>query len=396
MDAPAVKPRETAVDALRAAAGHPSAAYVIVVHKGPTWDVGDIEPYCHLLSKRFTGEVWAFGSYDGDTVIGRMRVRVVSEQPFRHFANRVRFVRRALAWIEQLRTARVANLAVIALDPFTTGLLGLYAARRAGGVLVCEVNGVYANRHNTANTRIAFIRFLRVFVRRLVGAFVLHRATAVRLLFADQLRGFARLPPQIITRQFFETTNLAAFHSGAEEPIILGVGHPFRVKGFDTLCRAFARIADQYPSWRVVLIGYKAPEEVRAGGLEHPRIEVHPGLKQPQVADWMSRCAIFALPSRTEAMGRVLLEAAAAGKCRLAARVDGIPTVIEDGVDGLLVEPESVEQLAAKLEQLMGDPGLRVRLGDAARRRAEREFSDESYLDHYSELVSAALRQGPA
>ena len=50
-------------------------------------------------------------------------------------------------------------------------------------------------------------------------------------------------------------------------------------------------------------------------GLEHPQIEARPGVKQPELAAWMSRCAIFALPSRTEAMGRVLIEAGAAAKC---------------------------------------------------------------------------------
>ncbi len=367
-------------------------AYLVVVRKGPTWNEEDIAPFCRLLSKRFAGELWAFGSYDADVRVDRIRLRVVKERSAHHATNLARFVRHALRRIEELRAERPPKLAFISLEPFTGGLLGLYAARRAHGVLICEVNGVYASRHNTASTRVPFLRSLRVLLRRLVGVFVLHRAAAVRLLFADQLRGFAKLPAWVVARQFFETTNLAAFRPGRAEPIILGVGFPFRVKGFDTLCRAFLRIADRYPSWKLVLVGFRVPEEVRTAGLDHPRIETRPGLKQPQVAEWMARCAIFALPSRTEAMGRVLLEAAVAAKCRVAARVDGIPTVVEDGVDGVLVEPDSVEQLATALETLICDPSLRERLGNAARQRVEQEFSDEAYLDHYSELVSAALR----
>lgn len=370
---------------------HPASAYLVVVRKGPTWDLADIEPFCRLLSRRFTGEVWAFGSYEADVVIGRMHLRVVAERDFQPFANRVRHFLRAREWVRELRAAPPAGLVFVALEPFVGGLLALYAARLARGVLVCEVNGVYASHHNTPSARLALVRRLRVWGRRCVGAIVLRRATAVRLLFRDQLRGFVRLPERVVTRQFFETTNLAAFHPGAEERIILGVGFPFRVKGFDLLCEAFRRIASRYPDWKLVLIGYRAPEEVRERGFAHPRIEAYPGLKQPQVAEWMARCAIFALPSRTEAMGRVLLEAAAAGKCRLAARVDGIPTVIEDGVDGVLIEPESLDPLAAALQRLMDDPVLRQRLGEAARRRVAREFSAEAYLDHYSEMVSTAL-----
>ena len=130
-----------------------------------------------------------------------------------------------------------------------------------------------------------------------------------------------------------------------------------------------------------------------AAGLEHPQIEAHPGVKQPELAEWMSRCAIFALPSRTEAMGRVLIEAGAAAKCRVASRVGGIPTVIEDGVDGVLVGKENVDELSAALARLIADAPLRHRLGDAARVRVGREFSGNAYLEHYAEFVSSALAQ---
>jgi glycosyltransferase involved in cell wall biosynthesis len=364
-------------------------AYLVVVRKGPTWEIADLEPFCRLLSRRFAGEVWSFGSYEADMIIGRIRLRIVPERDLQYVANRVRFVRRALGWIADLRASRPPGLAFVALEPFIGGPVAWFAARRAGGALLCEVNGVYASRHNTPQ---ALLGRLRVRLRRLVGSFVLRRANAVRVLFTDQLRDFVQLPPRVVIRQFFETTNLAAFYPGPEEHIILGVGFPFRVKGFDLLCEAFHRVAERFPDWKLVLIGFQVPETVRESGLEHPRIESHPGLKQAQIAEWMARCAIFALPSRTEAMGRVLLEAGAAGKCRLAARIEGIPTVLEDGVDGVLVPPESVDALAAALERLMGNPERRRRLGAAAQQRVGREFSAEAYLEHYAEWVSAALR----
>lgn len=397
MEADALKSVGPPCSAACAPQAQPPVAYLVVIRKGPTWGLPDIEPYCRMLSRRFEGEVWAFGSYEADTVIGRMRLRVASLWSARGGSPSVlNFVRRALGWIKELRRTRPFKLAFLAVDPFTSGMLALYAARRAGGVSLCEVNGVYSSRHHTADNRSPGLRWLRMTFRRLVGAFVLHRVTAVRILFADQLEGFARLPKRALVRQIFETTHLEIFHPGPEEPIILGVGHPFRVKGFDVLCRAFTQIADRHPQWRLVLIGYQVPEDARRDGLEHPHIEVYPGLPQRAVAEWMARCAIFALPSRTEAMGRVLLEAGSAAKCRVASRVDGIPTVIEDGVDGLLVEPESVEELAAVLERAMDHETLRKRLGEEARRRVEREFSADAYVDRYSDLVAAALTRGRA
>lgn len=365
----------------------PPAAYIVVVRKGPTWRLDDLRPFCELLSQRFSGEVWAFGSYDADVQIDRIRLRVVNESSSLHVLNVLRFARYALRWTRELRRANRSKLAVISTEPLRAGLLALYAARRAGGVFVCEINGVYGNRTNLRAARAAWAWPLR----RMIMRFVLARATAVRLLFPGQLEGLIRVSPRLVVRQFFELSGAGLFYPGAEEALVLSVGFPFRVKGFDILCEAFERVTPRFPHWRLVLIGHRVPDELRAGGLEHPQIEALPGLRQPDVAQWMSRCAVFALPSRTEAMGRVLLEAGAAAKARLATRVDGIPTVVEDGVDGLLVEKENVEQLASALERLMSDAELRRRLGEAAQKRVATEFSPVRYLEHYVGLVSSAL-----
>jgi glycosyltransferase involved in cell wall biosynthesis len=370
-------------------------AFLVIVRKGPTWSTADLEPLCRLLSRRFAGEIWAFGSYDADIRVDRFRVRVVNdERSASHIGRLALTTRQMLRWAAELRAVRIPNLVVVSLEPFNGGLLGLYVARRGRGILICEINGVYADRNNFARGRIPV--WLRVAARRLLGGFVLARAAAVRLLFAEQLQKFVRLPSRVLTRRFFDITHIEHFHPGAEENMILGVGFPFRIKGFDILCRAFLAIAAEHPEWKLVLIGHLVPEELRAAGLAHSRIEAHPGVKQPELAEWISRCAIFALPSRTEAMGRVLIEAGAAGKCRVASRVGGIPTVIEDGIDGLLVGKENVDQLAAVLARLINDAPLRRRLGETARARVAREFSGDAYLEHYAELVSSALARRQA
>jgi glycosyltransferase involved in cell wall biosynthesis len=382
-------------DSLEVARQGAPVAYLVIVRKGPSWSTADLEPLCRLLSRRFAGEIWAFGSYDADVRIDRFRVRVINEERASGRLGALVLTTRAmLRWAAELRAARARDLTVVSLEPFTGGLLALYVARRARGILICEVNGVYADPNNYPGGLVA--GRLRRAVNRILGGYVLSRATAVRLLFSDQLQRFVRLPARVLTRQFFDFTHIEQFYPGTDEKMILGVGFPFRIKGFDILCRAFHSIAAEYPEWKLVLIGHLVPDEVRAAGLEHPRIEARAGVKQPELADWMSRCAIFALPSRTEAMGRVLIEAGAAGKCRVASRVDGIPTVIEDGIDGILVEKEDVSQLAATLARLVSDSTLRERLGAAARVRMAREFSGDIYLERYAELVSSALAQRSA
>ena len=111
-----------------------------------------------------------------------MLLRVVADRPFQDFANRLRFAWRVRQWVRQLRAARPSRLAIVALEPFTGGPLGLYAAWRAHGALICEVNGVYSSYHNIANSRTAVVRSMRILARRLLGVFVLRRAAAVHHL----------------------------------------------------------------------------------------------------------------------------------------------------------------------------------------------------------------------
>jgi len=367
-------------------------AYLFMIREGPIHAVGELAPECELLSQRFTGEFWSYGSCEADEQIGRIRLRIVKDRSESRALNFFRFVRQVRRRTKELKaTPPVERIVATSYDPFKGGLLALWVARQLKGIFVCEVNGGYANPDNFAHVKSAAWRRLRRLQMRIVGSYVLRRARAVRLLFADQLKDFITLRRDTVVRQFFALTYTDRFHPGPEEPIILAAGYPFERKGVDVLAKAFLRLAPLHPEWKLVLVGHLIPAQLKAFGLEHEKIQAFPGLPQDELVKWVSRCAILALASRSEAMGRVLLEAAAAGKCRIATRVDGIPTVITDGVDGLLAEKNNIEDLAAGLEKLIRDKALRQRLGAEAKRRVAAEFSPAVYLDHYGELISAAL-----
>jgi glycosyltransferase involved in cell wall biosynthesis len=368
-------------------------AYLFKVVVGPTYRTDDFEPLLRLLSQRFTGELWSSGSYDADIMFGRMRLRVVKDLGRTRYLNHLRYARAVWRRARELSTARPPQpLVVTSYDPFKGGLLAWRVARLLRGVFVCEVNGDYGGPEVFANVRSPAWSRIRLLQMRLLGSFVLRRADAVRLLFAEQLRNFVSLPPRTVVRQFFALSFTDRFYEGPEEPFILSAGFPFEVKGVDVLVRAFTRIAGEFPDWKLVLIGHLVPDRLRAFGMQHARITALPGLPQVQLAQWMSRCSVFALASRAEAMGRVLIEAAAAGKCRIATRVGGIPTVIEDGKDGLLVEKGNVEELAEGLRTLISDQELRHRLASEAQQRIAREFSGPAYLAHFAELVDTVLQ----
>jgi len=102
---------------------------------------------------------------------------------------------------------------------------------------------------------------------------------------------------------------------------------------------------------------------------------------------------IFVLPSMNEGVPMALLEAMAVSRPVVASRVGGIPEVIKDGVEGLLVEPKDVEGLAESCLRLIQSPDMARKIGEAARTRVEREFSATGMAEQvgslYHELIES-------
>ena len=94
-----------------------------------------------------------------------------------------------------------------------------------------------------------------------------------------------------------------------------------------------------------------------------------------ELGRWYERAAVVVVPSRREGYGVVAREAMAWGRPVVASAVGGLPDAIENEVTGLLVPPGDVAALRAAIERLLGEAGLRERLGSAAREKARREFS---------------------
>lgn len=362
----------------------PDEAYLVVLKGGPIWRLDDhLAHHAAALSARFAGEIWAFGPLPRRTRIGRFEIRtVLADRTTRN--GYARFARAVLGDLRARRRSLPPRTVLVAYDPLKSGLIGLAASRLLRVPLVVELNGDFASAALRAGgaewKRAATVRAAR---------FVLDRASAVRTLFDGQAERLGVRPdvPRILG---FDSIDAGRFAPGATEPIVLSVGYPAHVKGMDVLVEAFLKVAPRFPDWRLVLIGHELDRHLPAAS-GHPQVEILPGMPNVEVAAWMGRAGVYALASRTEAMGRVLLEAAAAGKPRVGTAVGGVPRLIADGVDGLLVPSESPAALADALARLLGDPALRHRLGVAARERVRREFSAAAYVDRTAEVVRAAL-----
>ena len=114
---------------------------------------------------------------------------------------------------------------------------------------------------------------------------------------------------------------------------------------------------------------------------------------RPDVRRFLGAADIFALPSAHESSSGAILEAMAAGLPILSTTVGGTPEIVAHGETGLLVAPGDVAGLAAALQQLVGDPALRVRLGVAGAARVRRDFAQDVQVGRIEAVLAEVARK---
>ena len=109
------------------------------------------------------------------------------------------------------------------------------------------------------------------------------------------------------------------------------------------------------------------------------------------VGDLLSAVDLFVLPSDTEGLPLSVLEAMAAGLPIIATRVGGLPELVDDGKEGILVTPGDAQGLAEAIERMSQDPLLRATLGQSAKTRAGGEFSLSATVQNYDQVYRQVL-----
>jgi GalNAc-alpha-(1->4)-GalNAc-alpha-(1->3)-diNAcBac-PP-undecaprenol alpha-1,4-N-acetyl-D-galactosaminyltransferase len=179
----------------------------------------------------------------------------------------------------------------------------------------------------------------------------------------------------------------------SEKKQILAVGRLAPQKGFDLLIEAFSQVAERHPGWSIKILG-EGParaslEQLIASKRLTDRVMLAGWQRDPIAV--MRDAEVFVLSSRFEGFPNALLEAMACGLASISFDCESGPSeIIRDGVDGVLVPPESVSSLAAAMERLISDEALRCRLGTEAVRVVER-FGVVPYFARWD----AVLRREP-
>jgi rhamnosyl/mannosyltransferase len=180
------------------------------------------------------------------------------------------------------------------------------------------------------------------------------------------------------------------------EHLVLAVGRMVYYKGFEYLIRAMSSVRGH-----LLLVG-EGPlqaklERVAFDVGARDRITFLGRVSQEEVLGYYNAADVFVMPSvaRSEAFGIAQLEAMACGKPVINTQLrSGVPFVSRDSVTGITVAPADSSELAAAINRLLDDPGLRQQYGAAAARRVRQEFSIPAMVDRTLELYREVISNG--
>ncbi len=168
-------------------------------------------------------------------------------------------------------------------------------------------------------------------------------------------------------------------------PLLLALGRLHRNKAFDVLVRAMARL----PMAQAIIAG-EGPERAALQALvqrEGLAARVHlPGWRADTAA-LIAGCDVLVCPSRSEALGNVIVEAFSAGRPVVAAAASGPKELIRPGEDGLLVPVDDADALATSIRTVLENPVFAATMAAAGRARWEAEFAPAPVLAQWRHFL---------
>ena len=173
-------------------------------------------------------------------------------------------------------------------------------------------------------------------------------------------------------------------------------------KGLDVLVHAFARLAGSLADTDLVIVGREEAEHAAIEALVEQlglrdRVHLLTDVPHPVALRIIQSARVFALPSRREPFGLVLLEAGVFGVPIVATSVGGVPEVVLDGETGRLVPPDDEGALADAIERTLRDTAESARLAQAMCERVRKHFSwDEAFAKYRAVALGEALAVGAA
>jgi glycosyltransferase involved in cell wall biosynthesis len=176
---------------------------------------------------------------------------------------------------------------------------------------------------------------------------------------------------------------------------VLCIAHQNKKKAIEVLINAFALIKERFSSLELVLVGDGPERPLLQELVKHlglcERVRFVGFKNRADVAQFLLGCRLFALPSRSEPFGIVITEAMACKKAVVATRVGGIPEIIEDGKNGLLVSPDNAEEFATALISVLTHPEAARKMAEQGYLAVRERFTNEQMGKSYTGLFQRLL-----
>ncbi len=325
----------------------------------------------------------------------------VRKHGFQTVALKADFPKAFAAVREVAELVRATACDVLICHGYKAHILGRLAARRAG------VPAVAVSRGWTGETR--KVKLYEWLDRRHLR--FMDHVVCVSDGQAAKVRNWCRVPARRLSvirnsarLGAFENADpkarerLLGFFAGdsAVSQVVLGAGRFSPEKGFGVLVEAAAAVCRDNPRAGVVLFGegpLRGELEAQVAKLGLTGRVVLPGFRTDLDA-LIGGADVVVLPSYTEGLPNVALEASAAGVPVVATAVGGTPEAVADGTSGFLVPPGEPARIAAKVTELLRDPDLCARFGAAGRARMREQFTFDAQAKAYLQLIDT-LRSAP-
>ena len=260
--------------------------------------------------------------------------------------------------------------------------MSIYGIPAVWGTKAKVITWEHANYFNNWGSRI--FPYIRRFAAR-------HSDAMVVLTEQDKENYETHIPSKVPVYVIANPVQPHEFSYDASSRMILSAGALLPIKGYDRAIEAAKRILPSRPAWKWVICG-EGPEReplerlIREAGLEQQMFL--PGTVRDMESQYR-RAAMVVMTSHMEGLPMVLLEAKSYGLPLVSFDImTGPRDIIENGVNGFLVVPSDVEDLAEKLIRLMDSDALRCQMSKSATLGIE-QFSETKILEAWEKLLEA-------
>lgn len=264
------------------------------------------------------------------------------------------------------------------------------------------LHGVYRNELKVLKSRMSLKMQLVSFVMRRLEDHNLRRIQNL-IAITSQIESLVKsYSPRV---KVFRINNAIddrffALQDENSSPIVLFIGWVSYRKGVHLLMEAAEQLMEVIPNLQIRIAGLESMDpdygpslRAKHGELiSSGRVTFLGGISEHRLDEELRKCSLLCLPSLADSVPMVIAEAMAAGKPVVASCIGGIPEMVQDGITGLLCQPNDPSHLSVCLNQLLSNQGLRSDMGAQARQAALERYSGDTIalatFDAYEQILS--------